>query len=850
MPCPGKNVTFGGFSSGSGLAVPRYPLAQSLEASLTPVSSSPVQWQWLSDLGEAAVFPFVSVPALGRRLPIAVGTLRSGLVYRVAAQACDVLTSCCWKGSIFLSLVPVDPKAVIDGPASRTVSGRDTIVIDGTASHGDTQADPSAGYRLLFQWSCSADGGSACKPAILGAIGDSNSANRPVLTVSAMGADAGVYSFKIVLIVNWTNGVQFLASAPASVVISVAPGVVPALVMEGPSAVADSWPFSLRVKSQPVVVGAQLAWTVSVRRNNEDVPLGATGSNSGVLSVRAGTYTPGEYTFTATQAGNNEFSFSLVSHVVTVVGAPTGGSITVSPPTGTCGNTTFSVAAPGWTSPIGALSYVFYVSGASDQEQIALGGGVSSSNVLETTLMSPTPAQRAVVKVGVLVRNEYGASAGSLTSVTLDAMFSSKVEAARATLGAVRDMSSINGTDKIDRLAEVGALLGASNDMVHESPGDVSEDVRQSLASAREAVTEQVLEIASRAVETSDLPPFSVVGRALAAAVGDVSAQTEQMRTSSVAAVGLLLNAMDDANVEVSQSDITFAASTIDLAAQGWMQSSDANIVERLDTAVTALVHCAVRDPTLGDSPVTISGSSVAVAALKVGYGLAGSDVPIVFSPPLTSIFNPPQVSLSPSMLEVGQTVRIVGVTADTHPRAQQRPQGHSLIIVLGANGEELHRTVLSEPPDLFIPYTRTASVPSGMQAGCAYWDSSSSSWSTAGMRTVGGTRSGYIQCQSTHLSEFNVVLVPNDSSQPAGPGADSSSSSTMMIVVGAGVAVAVVLLAVLARKIVRKGKNGRVSPRLAGPSSMAAAPSALFQPSSSGLSVVSHVTIEMVQPA
>ena len=382
----------------------------------------------LTRVSDSAVVPISSNTGAAIALPPY--TLLPGVRYALELKA-QVRSNALYtaKDTVYIVGKATRPLAVIKGGTHRTAGIETVLTLDGRQSfHPDFAPSNQAAASLSYQWSCIANIPSlAGAPPTTGpctsqaglAFG-SAATSQFLVSANTMKRPSEVTSYTFTLTVS--------SSASGSVRTGAAKVVVTPIL--GPLHTVDIIQSSLSpvyVSNIKITLGSQVTgtgssavsyqWTTS--EGDIDISLiqyTLTPSTSQTLVIKPGVLTPGNaYTVRLTATANGRSAFDEVSFVVKK--APSGGSLKVSPSSGTAGATVFTLEARAWeTGEVSGggqpLTYQF-----ERVNPITLVATViapySMSSVASSMLPRP-PASTALTagehwKLRVRIKNSYGA---------------------------------------------------------------------------------------------------------------------------------------------------------------------------------------------------------------------------------------------------------------------------------------------------------------------------------------------------------------------------------------------------------------------------------------------------------
>ena len=182
----------------------------------------------------------------------------------------------------------------------------------------------------------------------------------------------------------------------------------------------------------------------------------------------------------------------------------------------------------------------------------------------------------------------------------------------------------------------------------------------------------------------------------------------------------------------------------------------------------STLLTTAMADHDTTDADVTLSGAQYSASASRIAVGSNSSLAQLSLSIPAAAFSG----ATSSSYVDVQ---RIVFDQAQTWwsacfaPRfdaslnstgaAALIPSPLYIIQLVDTAGAAYSVSDISAPVQFTLPYALQASTASLFTPGCAFYNRSSSSWSTAGCTSV--VNSASVSCACTHLTEFTLVSQP-----------------------------------------------------------------------------------------
>lgn len=687
-------------------------------------NANAVAYQWIVTSGSVLTLPDVTVTSSSLVLPVTL--LTAGSTYNVAVKAANAADSS-------VSATASVTVTVLSGPVIATISGSASLLTSApltVSAAGSYDVNTGTASGLNYAWACRALPSLQPCTSLSGVV--LTFPNAQSVTVPAATLAAGSYEFTVV--VSAADGRAAAASttmtlANSGITVAVAPlasNIFTDDQLELHAAVTPSFP----------TVAYTVQWTLTsgtLAKNSADCY--QTSLNANVLVIAPFCLTPGaSYRFDVTASEQGSSASAFVSF--TVQSGPTGGRLTVAPPSGTT-SSPFNVQAVSWTSARTPLSYQFFYQMSGNPTVFAL-SLTQSDNRFSTYL-----------------------PAGSLTLIA-----------------EVTDASTATTTAQVDVTVTAQITQGGDNKINSIMTTDIPSCLRtQNYDTCTSLIARCVFYLNSGGFPSASdqqakrmqlLASLSVVQNGLqqqssstAVVLSLINAITSDPRyvNSDTATAATTLVATTTSTPTVQRASASTRQGALVAGAAGNVAASGASSVltaQSSRTAVEAAVAALETRLQPGQAPAQITSpqltATVTVLPTNARLGASGLSSFGPFTLPVTMAA---MVNI-PSGARVA--VRVEQWTINPHSYAPSAASVASGMVsmVIDVNGQALPVSGLSSNIVVQVPRTSHAFVGSPV---CAYFNEASGDWSTGGCTySAADSTATTIACACNHLTDFAVL--------------------------------------------------------------------------------------------
>lgn len=503
---------------------------------------------------------------------------------------------------------------------------------------------------------------------------------------------------------------------------------------------------------------------------------------------------------------------------------PSGGSVTVWPPTGTSLVTRYTINTTGWVDTDEPLEYTFMLHDTLAEQATA----VTLTPYQVSPRLEISSLGEGRYEVMALARDAFGAVALPTNASVTVLSSTSESEQTKTCFAQTRErveMQSYLTLRQVNEVMGYARVLSEliKNDNTSAETVILCNGTAEAAGKRRDEVIENLIEKVDAAV--------TIRGN-LSSSTGEQTAQVVREVTNAIAETGANISssAFNKTRVLVEQildtkpaaRDGTSTVHDLVRIVSNLLTSSDCDRFESLGKIAKQISAINALPLAPGEEPTSVSGDRFALRTAKV----SNSSVGVVESTTgdkkvLVPAGAVPGSSGEVSIYSMGTDVAKRCHSAETSEISQQQlesgvnnsvsfevPSFHVLTTI---GGQEVEIADLPEPMEFYITqYSSSISdlMPGGARiASCVFWNTTERQWSTRGCETtINGTA---LVCRCTHLSEFAVVSTSNKQEAKA---PTDQSRGVFYALAAANAALGAVILAQLARVVTAKSDTAKIA--------------------------------------